>query len=474
MKIVIVACILADFSLQASGQATSSVTQTIDTAIVPARAQQNQFYRSVPSGEVTGSPLSLSLQDAIARGVKNNLGVLTLDTGARLSRADRIGALSALLPQVTAMISETAQQFNFAAFGFQIPGIPPVVGPFEYTQAQASASQSLFNWTAIKNHQTTIQNERAATLSLQDGRDVVVQVVAAEYFKIAADYARLEATRTQLSTAQTLYEHAREQHRAGTSPAIDEFRAQVQLKTRQSDLIARINQRDKDKLTLARVIGLPSGQTFELAETVPYVPMEGITLQNSLDLAYKTRADYQSALMQIRAAESAVSAAGGERYPTLQVDGSYGAVGRNPEHVHGTFIANASVRFNISDAGRSRADIDRANALLKNRKDQLADLQGQIDYDVRTALLDLQTASEQVAVAQENLNFSIETLSQAQTRFLAGVVDNIEVVQAQDSVAAANATLISAILAHNLMKVSLARAIGRTELTLIEFMKRKS
>jgi outer membrane protein TolC len=473
MKIIVVACVVTNFGLRALGQAPSSLTQTVDTAIVPTSAQQNLFHGSVPAGQASTSSLSLSLQDAIGRGVKNNLGVLALDTGARISRADRIRALSALLPQITATISETAQQFDFASLGFQIPGIPPVVGPFEYSQAQASVTQSLFNWTAIKNHETAVQNERAAALSLENGRDIVVQGVAAQYFKIAADNARIETAGIQLSAAQTLFEHARERHRAGASPAIDEFRAQVQLKTRQLDLIAWTNQRDKDKLALARVIGLPFGQTFELAGPVPYVPMEKITLQSSLDLAYKNRTDYQSAITQMRAAESAVSAAIGERYPSLEVEGSYGAIGRNPENAHGMFIANASVRFNISDAGRSRADIDRANALLKNRKDQIAGLQGQIDYEVRSALMDLQTASEQVAVAQENLTFSQETLSQAQTRFLAGVVDNIEVVQAQDSVAAANAILISAVLAHNLTKVTLARAIGGTELTLVQFMTRK-
>ena len=429
-----------------------------------------QFQRSVPVGQATSS-MALSLQDAIARGLRNNLGVLVLDTGTQLARAQRIRALSGLLPSIVGSVSEIAQQVNLATFGFRFPGIPTVVGPFEYADARAFASQSLFDWTAIKNHQSTTQYERAAVLSLRDGRDLVVQAVATAYLQIIADSSRIEATRAQVSTAQALYERAREQHRAGTSPAIDELRAQVQLKARQQELIAQSSQRDKDKLVLGRVIGLPLGQIFEISDLAPYVPLEGMTPEQALDRAYKTRADYESATMELRAAETALMAAHGERYPSLQIDGSYGALGPNPGHTNGTFTAAASLRFDIFDGGRSRADIEQAAAVIRNRKNELADLQGQIDFQVRSALLDLQTAADQVAVARDNLNLAEETLVQARNRFVAGVTDNIEVVQAQDSVANANASLISAILLHNLGKVSLARAVGATEGTLKQFME---
>jgi outer membrane protein TolC len=475
MKSVMFVCILVEFALQGLGQAPMAAPLPPDSAFFPSAgtlSQPDQFQRSVPAGPAAG-PLTLSLQDAIARGLKNNLGVLVLDTQTQLARADRIRALAALLPNISGSISETAAQFDFATFGFRLAGVPRVVGPYEYTDARAYASQSLFDWTAIKNHQSTVLSERAATLSVQDGRDLVVQAVASAYFQIAADIARIETSRTQVSMAQALYERAREQHRVGTTPAIDELRAEVQLKTRQLDLITQVNQREKDKLALGRVIGLASGQVFQLSDSAAYIPLEGITLENTLDRAYKSRADYQSAVIQVQAAETALAAAVGERYPTLQVDGNYGALGPRPTQGHETFVATASLRFNVFDAGRSRADIDRARALIKNRKDRLSDLQEQIAVQVRTALLDLQTTAEQVAVARENVSLAEETLVQARTRFTAGVANNIEVVQAQDSVASANSALISAVLFHNLTKVSLARAMGASEATLAQFLSRK-
>jgi len=433
---------------------------------------QTNLQGSVPAERSAGS-LPLTLQDAIARGLKNNLGILVLDSGIRMARAQRIRALSALLPNVAVSVSENADQLDLSIYGFRFAGIPRVVGPYEYIDARAFVSQSLFDRTAVENHQATIQEEKAAGLSFQDGRDLVVQAVASGYLQIVADGARIESTRSQVSTAEALYQRAREQHSAGTSPAIDELRAQVQVKTRQLDLLSQVNRRNKDKLALGRMIGLAPQQEFEAIDPEPYAPLVGLTIESALEQAYKTRTDYQSAAMEVHAAETARMAAEGEKLPTLKVAGSYGAVGQNPGNAHGTFTAAASLAFNVFDGGRRHADVERVDAVIKTRKDQLADLRALIDVQIRTAFLDLQTAAEQVSVARENLNLAEETLAQARTRFGAGVADNIEVVQAQESVASANASAISAVLVHNLAKVSLVRAIGSTDATLKPYLEHK-
>ena len=275
--------------------------------------------------------------------MKNNLGLLVRGTATEQARVDRIRALSALLPTLTGSIASTSQQIDIASFGFNFPGIPKVIGPFGYTDLRASASQRVFDWTALKNRQSALQREKAVALSVQDGRDLVVEAVASAYLQIISDAARIEATKAQVTTAQALYERARDQHAAGTSPAIDELRAQVELKTQQQVLIAQENQRAKDKLSLARVIGLAPGQEFELSDTAPYVAMEGMTPEAATQRAYQARADYQSAEMQLRAAETARLASLAERYPTLQVDGNYGDLGKTIAelawHLHGNRIA---------------------------------------------------------------------------------------------------------------------------------------
>jgi outer membrane protein TolC len=428
------------------------------------------FQGSVASGQATSTPLALSLQDAIDRGLKANLGLLTRETANRSAQAERIRALSALLPNVVGSASETATQIDLAEFGFRFAGFPTVIGPVGFSDVRASASQPIFDWTAWKNRQSAAQDMKASQLTYQDGRDLVVQAVASAYLLIIADAARVDATRTLVATAQTLYERARDQHRAGVSPAIDELRAQVELKTQQQALLSQENQLAKDKLALGRVIGLPSGQVFEVSEKVPFTPLEGLTPDEILRRAYESRADYQSAMMQVHAAETAKLAAQAQRYPTLALAGDYADSGINLANSHGNFAVTGSLKFNIFDGGRIRADEMQADAVIKQRKDELADLQGQIDFQVRSSLLDLKTAADLVAVAQDNLNLANQTLIQARDRFAAGVTDNIEVVQAQDSVAAANQSLISSVYAHNLAKVSLARAVGGTENSLRQFM----
>jgi outer membrane protein TolC len=470
MKILALVCCAV--SLDAQGPATPPPRSTVPANIPNdglTFSQPGQFQGSVPAGQPAAS-IALSLQDAIDRGLKNNLGLLVRSTGTDFARVERIRALSALLPTVAGNISETVQQVNLATFGIHAPGIPSIVGPFGVTDLRASFSQNVFDWVAVKNRRSADENQRAANLSVQDARDLVVQSVASAYLQIISDQARIDATRVVVATAQALYERARDQHQAGVSPAIDELRAQVELKTQQQTLIAEQNQLDKDKLSLARVIGFPSGQIFTLSESAPYSALEGLTPQDMLTRAYDHRSDYKSALSQVHAAEIARQAAEAERYPALGLDANYGDIGPNLGHSHGTFALTGSLKFNIYDGGRIKADIQQADAVIKQRKDELADLQGQIDQQVRSSLIDLNTARDQVAVAQDNLNLANETLTQSRDRFAAGVADNLEVVQAQQSVANANQSVISAILLHNLAKVSLARSVGAAETSLKQFM----
>ena len=226
----------------------------------------------------------------------------------------------------------------------------------------------------------------------------------------------------------------------------------------------------KDKLTLARAIGLPSGQVFEIADKAPYKPLDGLAPAEALQRAYASRADYQSAQALVRAAEFTHRAADSEWLPTASITTNYDVVGPTLDNSHGTFGITGSIKMNLFDGGKRRADMLDADTTTKQRREELANLQGQIDQEVRTALLDLKSAADQVAVAQDNVGLADQTLTQARDRFAAGVTDNIEVVQAQDSVANAQQNLISSIYAHNLAKVALARAMGATEANLKTFM----
>jgi outer membrane protein TolC len=439
--------------------------------------QQGQFQGSVPTGTLSPTPLALTLHDAIDRGLKANLGLLVAASTSELSRGQRLQALSALLPEAHAQVSETDEQLNLKTLGFNIsiPGvnINPISGPFHYTDARAYASWNAFDYSARKNYRSAQENGRAAQLSVMDARDLVVQATASAYLQIIADASRVQAIRSQVETAQALYDRTVDQQNAGTAAGIDVLRSQVELKQQQQRLRAQTNQFDKDKLALSRVIGLPPGQEFSLSETAPFSPLTSFTQDQALSTALAQRPDYKSYQARVRAAEDSLSAARGERYPTAAITANYGDVGLTLANSHGTFGATASASVNLFDGGRIAADVIQAQASLKQRRDELADLAGQIDYQVRASFLDIHTAADQVTVAQDNLELANQTLAQARDRFAAGVTDNIEVVQAQESVASASDNLISSLYAHNVAKIGLARALGDAEQGIQKLMEVK-
>jgi outer membrane protein TolC len=442
----------------------------------PLVGQQNPFQGSVPTGVPSSTPVPLTLHEAIDRGLKTNLGLLISGSANESARGERLRALSALIPQLNGRAGVTDEELDLKTVGFNLnlPGIsiPTVAGPFHYTDVRASASWTAFDYTALKNYSAFRQTKRAAQLSMLDARDLVVQATANGYLQIIADASRVEAIRSQVETSQALYDRAVDQQTAGTAAGIDVLRSQVELKQQQQRLLVQTNQFEKNKLALGRVIGIPSGQPLIISETVPFAALASITQDQALQTAAQRRPDLQSSQARVRAAEEAVKAARGERYPTAGVTADYGVV-TTPGESHGTFTVVASATISVFDGGRVAGDVIQARSALKQRQDELADLGAQIEYQVRTAFLDIRSAADQVAVAQDNLDLANQTLMQARDRFSAGVTDNVEVVQAQESVATANDTLIAALFAHNVAKVALARALGGAEAGIQKFLEVK-
>lgn len=424
---------------------------------------QVYYNGSVPTGQASATPLNLSLREAIRRGLQFNLGVLSNRDIADSVRYERQRTLSALLPSLSAGATQTSQQIDLVAFGFNFPGFPRVIGPFGYENFRAYAQQTVYDRASLKNLKSITESQKAAQLSAADARNLVVQAVSNAYLAIISDLARVVAVQAELNLALALYDRANDEKKAGTVAGIDVLRAEVELRTEQQRLLAQRNQVDKDKLALARVIGLPAGQQFNTTDELPFSPLE-TSMDDLLKQAYEHRADYRAAQANVRAAEYAVESARAEHYwPSVVVQADYGDIGQTIASSHGTYDVLAGVRVPIYAGGRARIDTDQAETVLRNRKNALEDLRGRIDFEVRSALLDLQSAAEQVAVAKRNVDLANETLTQARDRFGAGVTDTIEVVQAQQLLAAANENYIGSLNAHNGAKIALATALGTAE-----------
>jgi outer membrane protein TolC len=440
-------------------------------SIAPGVTTQSPFQGSVPTGKPTGTVLPIGLKEALDHSLKYNLGIIESDQNTRAARAQRLRNLSTLLPTLYGQTYTELQQVNLQALGLRlntihIPGfsIPTIVGPFAVQDVRGYLTQNVFNWSDIENWRSASQSETASKLSYKSDRDLVVLVTATSYLQVVADIANVESNQAQVRTNQAIYDRNVDQLAQGVIASIDALRSKVQLQTQQQQLIAVQNQLSIDKLTLARIIGLPNGQEFELTDKVPYTELTGITLEQALAQAYVTRPDYQAAKAQLRAAELAYQAAAAENYPSLAINGNYGDIGSpNFGRSHGTFLIAGTLTIPLFLGTTVRADKLQADTVLQNRRAQLADLGGKIDDQVRTAFFNLQSSAELVAVGKSNIDLANQTLTQSQDRFEAGVTNSVEVVQSQQTVAAANQSYIASLYSYNSAKIALAQAIGVAE-----------
>jgi outer membrane protein TolC len=433
---------------------------------IPGTSGVSLFGGSVASKAVPGL-LPLSLQEAINRGLKQNLGALLSNADITSARGQRWEQLSALLPHVTAAPYVDVSQINLSELGFtfKFPGfnLPASIGPFSYFDARVGVNQSLFDWKSINNERAARQNLKSAEYTYKDARDLVVLAVGYTYLQGIADEARIQTAEAQVKTAQALYDQAADQVSAGTSPAIDALRAKVELQTRQQQLIQARNNFAIQKLTVARVIGLAPGQEFELTDKSPYQPFEAIAVDDALTHAYASRSDYQAALADTRAAEYAKKAAAAGYLPSLSFNADYGTAGGHPSNATQVFDVKGTLTIPIFQGGSVHGDVLQADARLQQSRERQENLRAQIDADVRTALFNLQSSADQVAVALSNINLAEETLAQSRDRFTAGVTDTVEVVQSQEAVASAHEQYISSLYNYNFAKISLARALGLAE-----------
>jgi outer membrane protein TolC len=442
-----------------------------------AQAQQNRgttifpnVFGSITQGTPTGSSISLSISDAIDRALKYNLAPVIAEQETRVSTAERLRALSELLPKVNATVSGTYEQIDLAAFGFTgFPGVAPVVGPFTVADARGHYSQSALDLKLLHDLRAASERLTAANLAQLDVRELVVLVTTDLYLEAVAGASRVDAARSQLKTAQAVYDRAVDLKNSGVVPGIDLLRAQVQLQAQQQRVLAVGNDLAKQKLNLARAIGLPQGQAFSQTDNFVTTVADVPPLDQALISAFETRPDYRRAAVLVRAAEESRKAAASRRLPSIGVSADYGAIGETPMSSHGTVTVQGTLLIPIYTGGHTRAEIIESEGELEQRKAEASNLKGRIEYEIRAADLDIRSAAEQVRVAQQARDLAQQQLTQAQDRFAAGVTNGLEVTQAQEAVVTADENYISSLYDLNVAEASLAHAMGTAEKTIKSF-----
>jgi outer membrane protein TolC len=428
-----------------------------------AQVTQDSFKGSIVEGKSTGNMLDLSLDDAIQRGLRNNLGIILQGASQRNANGQRLEELQALLPTVTGAASINVQQVNLAAYGIKFPGLNPIVGPFQVVDFRAYLTQNLFNLSALQNYIAAKHSFQAAKLTAEDAHDLVVLTVGNAYLLCIADNARIEAVTAELATSKVSLDQAVAAHEAGTSPRLDVLRARVDYQNEEQTLISAKNQLEKDKLALARSIGLPLDQQFHLTDLAPFAALNNIDPQASVDQALKTRKDLAASEEQVKAASAQKTSAWAYQLPVASFTGDFGDLGQTPGNSHSSYTATGQITAPILQIAKTKGQNEVAAAGYEQARARLGDQAQQVNQDVRDSILDIQAAAKLVEATHSNVELANEALSEAQQRFKAGVSDNLPVSQAQSQTEQANDQYISALYQHNIAKLSLARALGAAQ-----------
>jgi len=449
-------------SVMSSGQ---SSVDTINSSV----QVSPPYASSILAPDANGAPVMLTIDEAIRRGLLYNLGAISASASRHRADASVLGSKSALLPTITGSISENVDRVNLAAQGFDASSLPSIgsyfpsaIGPFHYYSAMAQFSQTPFDMVAIRNLMLAKETGRAADLSQRDAREQIVLAVAAAYLQVLTQDARVAAATSQVKYAQAVYGQAVEENAAGSKSSIEVNRSKVQLQSRRQHLLAQLGETRKQKMVLARMIGISADREIELSEAlVPSSP--AISSLDSLYSQALTRNDVKAFEAQLRSAEDARGAASAERLPSVRINGSFGEQGSNFHSGADVYNGSVTLTVPIFNSGQTRSDVQQADATVQDRRAALAAKQEDVRFEVRTAWIDLDTASKQLEVAESNKTLAEETLEQSIDRFKLGAADSVEVAQSQDELTAADQDYINSMYSQRLAQISLARAIGMAE-----------
>ena len=445
-----------------------SLTVTGPLGAVPPR----KLADGVTTPVATQMPLQLSLNDAVQLGLEHNLAIAVDRQTARQVSGLQLIALNALIPTLSASGLSSTQEVNLAARGFNPalikPLLPagtnfPIIVKYDVTSAQVNLSQTLFNLPAYEIYKAARVQQRITSLQALSDRSGIVQSVAEQYLRVLADQASIRDAESQLVTDRELERQAQARKDAGTGTNLDLLRTTVDRQQRDQQLVADRNTLAKDKIQLNRDMGLAADQPIDLIDPVPYHELAALPLETAKQVAYKRRKDLLSLQAQLESARLQRKSITYERLPAAKVSGYYGVIGQTFGLYHGDFVAQGGVDFPIFEEVRFRGDREVADAQLSRLRNQISSLHADVDQQIRSSMLDVDTADELVKAAGSNVTLANEALGDALQRYRAGIDDTLPVVQAQSTLANAQSQLVDALFQFNQAKLTLARNTGVLE-----------
>jgi outer membrane protein len=416
--------------------------------------------------QAASEPLKLTLDKAVSLALKQNPTAQVAVLQAAEAVQEKNIARAALLPNADLQVYDAFLRINLqeqlgAAIPF--PGIPGHVGPINIFHAGPGFGTPVFDLTLWNRYRSAREQANASKANSLSTREQVILLVVSQYIGTLRAMATVEASQSRVDLAQALYDQAADLQKQGVGTGIDTLRANVELQNEKQALLVAQTDRDSSLFALSRLLNLDPHQEIALADSLSFFDTPQPDVNASMDEALAARQEWKALDSQVKAAQHDRQAARDLRLPTLRADGSWAYEGTRLNNGIPVYNYQATLDVPIFTGGRTHAEIVRSDLQLKVLDQQKADLRNQISLDVKTALLNLKSARNQVEVATLGVHLAKEEVDQARDRFKAGVANNIEVIQAQDALARANDNQIAALYRFNQARADYARSIGEME-----------
>ncbi len=409
--------------------------------------------------------LKLTMRDAVQMALKQNPQVAIANLNIAESQENQTIARAGLLPQVNLAGSESVHRNNLsAAFGKKIPQFPGHVGPFWLIQGGPAGSMPLFDLTAWRRWQASKENVTGARAQESTVREENVQLVVSQYLGTLRAAADVKAAQSRMDLAKALFDQAADLQKNGAGTGIDTLRSNVQYQNERQRLIDAQTQLKTSLYGLARLLNLDPHQPVELADESGFFQIAEYPADETMERAFTERPEMKALASEIRAQQIQEKSAREQRFPKLSLAGSWNLQGVSPSTAIPVYEYGVNLEVPLFTGGRIQAQTAVTGIEIKKLAQQQQELRNRIALEVKTAVAQLEASKTEVEVANLGVDLAREVVTQARDRFQAGVVNNIEVVTAQDELARANDNQIAALYRYNQSRADLARATGQMEI----------
>jgi outer membrane protein TolC len=418
--------------------------------------------------------LRLTLEDALSKAIDASHRLAEARAREDVAQAGVAVRESAERPTITATAGFTRTNH---VLPFSVPG-PSGVSLLVYPDVPNNYQSRLeLKWPIYTGGRTDAL-ERAARAEA-DAAGAEVETAQADlrlevtraYWAVVTARASLDVLEQGVARSQAHLNDVNQRFKAGLVPPNEVSSATAQeVRARMLAIEAR-TQRDVAIADLARLISVPPDQpiepTADLSRATTIASNQTLDLVPLIESARAARQERRSLQQRMVAADAQREAAAAGRLPTIQLTGGVDYARPNPKIFPRADVAQESwdagvgVSWSLWDGGRTVAEVAQAAAASRAAAERLAEFDSRLGVEVRQRALELESAIASVTTANSGVTAAADARRVVGERYDAGVIAQIEVLDAEYALLQAQLDLTRAQASVRLAEAQLTRALGR-------------